>query len=162
MTLAQSDYPEAPERNPEEPSSQVQMVTTASTEAVTTGQEAEATTLIHLSEPNKKSSIPRTRKGRRTRSDIEIIGAILRAASLNGGMSMTKLRQKAGFSQATTVKYVKSLLECNLLSVELSYERNPPTRIFRPTELGYDFLLEQREIIDLLGFGVQDRSDFWD
>ena len=87
---------------------------------------------------------------RRSRSEMEIIGDILRAASRNGGESVTALKQRVNLSQCTFIKYLEVMLRCNLLSSERPLDRSARTVIYKPTELGYDFVLKQRELAALL------------
>jgi|GEM_PF-4745128 len=108
----------------------------------------------------------RGRNHKRTRRpSLVIISAILRAASRNGGESITMLKQKANLSSETISRYVKYLLERGLLvAVELSDEASSFHRLFRPTELGYDFLLKQKELMNLISDSDYDPQvfNFWD
>lgn len=90
-----------------------------------------------------------TLAAKRARSDLEIIGDILRIASRNGGESISVMRQRANLSQKTITRYLRLMLARNLLSLKRPSDRNSAV-LYRPTELGYDFVLRQRELLTLL------------
>jgi predicted transcriptional regulator len=85
------------------------------------------------------------------RSEFEILAALLRGASQNGGEPLSALRQSANLSRRIAAKYVRFLVECGLLLEEDA----PPDRlnvkkIYRPTEDGYKFILSEKELVMLV------------
>ncbi|MGI0090140.1 MAG: winged helix-turn-helix domain-containing protein [Nitrososphaerales archaeon] len=107
-----------------------------------------------------KSIEIRTRAG--IRSSVEIVAAILKSASHNGGEPITTLRRTANISPGCTQRYVSFMLERKLLSVVQPYDRSA-IKLYQPTESGYEFLLKQRELISLVeSDDEQDLFHFWD
>lgn len=103
-----------------------------------------------------------SRKKREARSNLEIIASILKGASQNGGQSVTWLRQKSNLSSQRVRKYVDYMVANGLLSVTRSSE-NKNMHLYRPTELGYEYLLKQRELVVLLDSDDErDLFHFWD
>lgn len=104
----------------------------------------------------------RNKKKKEPRSNLEIIATILKGASQNGGQSVTWLKQKSNLSSQRVRRYVDYLVTKGLLSVTRSSENNN-MKLYRPTELGYEYLLKQRELIVLLDSDDErDLFHFWD
>ena len=80
--------------------------------------------------------------------DLDLITRILKVASHNGGSTIAGLRISANASSKWIEKSVSLLVQRKLLSVETSFTRNK--KFYRPTDLGYAFLLKQRELVSLL------------
>jgi predicted transcriptional regulator len=101
------------------------------------------------------------RNKKEPRSDLEIIASILKGASLNGGQSITWLKQKSNLSSQRVRKYVDYMVATGLLSVTRSSDND--MELYRPTELGYDYVLKQRELVVLLDSDDEkDLFHFWD
>ncbi len=96
-----------------------------------------------------------TKQNPKNRCDIEIIAAILRASSQNGGMMITTLRERANLSWSSLTRYVSSMVESGLLREEISEDGNLHfAKVYRPSEKGFEFLMVYAELMQSINLGT--------
>jgi predicted transcriptional regulator len=122
---------------------------TASTKIRLTNEQRSA---LSSADAPRNGSHPRYLLDSKRRSDLEIVGAILRAASKNGGEPLGQMRRSAGLTFKTISRYVRFMIDSNLLSAEVPLEGDGEFggKIYRPTEFGYAFLLKHKQLLELL------------
>ncbi|MHB8567257.1 MAG: winged helix-turn-helix domain-containing protein [Nitrososphaerales archaeon] len=95
-----------------------------------------------------EASVQISRQNAKNRSDIEIIAAILKATSQNGGIMITNLRERANLSWASLTRYVSLMVGSGLLREEISDDGNLHfVKIYRPSEKGFEFLIAYGELM---------------
>jgi hypothetical protein len=72
------------------------------------------------------------------------VASVLKAAARNSGSTLNEF--KTSMHSDWIEKYVNLLVHKRLLFVDLIGN----VKFYRPTELGYAFLIKQRELVDLL------------
>ncbi|MDG7002022.1 MAG: hypothetical protein JRN15_23220 [Nitrososphaerota archaeon] len=95
-----------------------------------------------------------SKQSSKNRCDIEIVAAILRATSQNGGMMITNLRERANLSWASLTRYVSFMSRNGLLREEISEDGNLHfAKVYRPSEKGFEFLIAYSELMQTLQIG---------
>lgn len=98
-----------------------------------------------------EAAIQVPKQNAKNRSDVEIIAAILRSTSQNGGMMITNLRERANLSWASLTRYVSLMVQSGLLNEVVSEDGNLHfAKLYQPTPKGFQFLMVYGELMQSL------------
>jgi predicted transcriptional regulator len=103
----------------------------------------------------------RIRKETTPRSDLEIIAAIIQASSHNGGELASHIKRIARITNPQFRSYMRILLEHGFIEEEI-LEDEGFARIFKPTALGYEFLLKHKELLSMIDREEPQLLNLWE